>query len=75
MAFLDDRGLSNLWNKITAKLNTKANSSHDHDSISGTAANVTGVVDIAHGGTGNTSRHAALTALIAGGAQRPMLIL
>lgn len=67
MAFLDDKGLSNLWNKITAKLNTKANSSHDHDSISGTAANVTGVVGIANGGTGNTSRHAALTALIAGG--------
>lgn len=67
MAFLDDKGLSNLWNKITAKLNTKANSNHDHDSISGTAANVTGVVGIANGGTGNTSRTAALTALIAGG--------
>lgn len=67
MAFLDDKGLSNLWSKITAKLNTKANSNHDHDSISGTSANVTGVVDIANGGTGNTSRHAALTALIAGG--------
>lgn len=67
MAFLDDKGLSNLWSKITAKLNTKANSSHDHNSISGTAANVTGVVGIANGGTGNTSRTAALTALIAGG--------
>lgn len=67
MSFLDNYGLSSLWNKITAKLNTKANSSHDHDSISGTAANVTGVVGIANGGTGNTSRHAALTALIAGG--------
>ena len=67
MAFLDDKGLSNLWNKILAKLNTKANSNHDHDSISGTAANVTGVVGIANGGTGNTSRTAALTALIAGG--------
>lgn len=70
MAFLDDKGLSSLWSKITEKLNTKANSSHDHDSISGTAANVTGVVDIAHGGTGNTSRHAALTALIAGEGHR-----
>lgn len=67
MAFLDDKGLSNLWSKITAKLNTKANSSHDHASISGTAENVTGVVGIANGGTGNTSRTAALTALIAGG--------
>lgn len=67
MSFLDNHGLSSLWNKIQDKLATKADSSHDHDSISGTAANVTGVVGIANGGTGNTSRHAALTALIAGG--------
>ena len=49
------------------KLNTKANSSHDHDSISGTAANVTGVVGIEHGGTGSTTRNGALRALINGG--------
>lgn len=67
MSFLDNHGLSSLWNKIQDKLATKADSNHDHDSISGTAANVTGVVGIDHGGTGNTSRHAALTALIAGG--------
>ena len=67
MSFLDNHGLSSLWNKIQDKLATKADSSHDHDSISGTAANVTGVVGIANGGTGNTSRTAALTALIAGG--------
>lgn len=63
MAFLDDKGLSNLWSKILAKLNTKANSSHDHDSISGTAANVTGVVGIANGGTGATTAAEALAAL------------
>lgn len=67
MSFLDNHGLSSLWNKIQDKLATKADSSHDHTSISGTAANVTGVVGIANGGTGNTSRTAALTALIAGG--------
>lgn len=67
MSFLDNHGLSSLWNKIQDKLATKADSSHDHTSISGTAENVTGVVGIDHGGTGNTSRHAALTALIAGG--------
>lgn len=67
MPFLDNHGLSSLWKKIQDKLATKADSNHDHDSISGTAANVTGVVGIANGGTGNTSRPAALTALIAGG--------
>lgn len=67
MSFLDNHGLSSLWNKIQDKLATKADSSHDHTSISGTAENVTGVVGIDHGGTGNTSRPAALTALIAGG--------
>lgn len=68
MSFLDNHGLSSLWKKIQDALDTKANSSsNDHNSISGTAANVTGVVAIANGGTGNTSRDAALTALIAGG--------
>lgn len=67
MSFLDNHGLSSLWKKIQDKLATKADSSHDHTSISGTAENVTGVVGIANGGTGNTSRPAALTALIAGG--------
>ena len=67
MSFLDNHGLSSLWNKIQDKLAAKADSNHDHANISGTATNVTGIVDIAHGGTGNTSRTAALTALIAGG--------
>ena len=67
MAFLDNTGLSKLWAKIKEQLNSKADASHDHTSISGTASNVTDVVDIAHGGTGNTSRNKALTALIAGG--------
>lgn len=67
MSFLDNHGLSSLWNKIQDKLATKADSSHDHDSISGTAANVTGVVDIAHGGTGSTTRSGGLHALINGG--------
>ena len=70
MSFLDNNGLYSLWNKIQDKLATKADSRHDHTSISGTAENVTGVVGIANGGTGNTSRHAALTALIAGGGRR-----
>lgn len=64
MAFLDNSGLSKLWAKIKEQLNSKANASHDHDSISGTAANVTGVVGIANGGTGQTTRGAALGALI-----------
>lgn len=67
MSFLDNHGLSSLWNKIQDKLATKADSSHDHDSISGTAANVTGVVDIAHGGTGSTNRGEAYKTLITGG--------
>lgn len=52
MAFLDNSGLSKLWAKIKEQLNSKANASHDHKSISGTASNITGVVDFAHGGTG-----------------------
>lgn len=67
MSFLDNHGLSSLWNKIQDKLATKADSNHDHTSISGTAENVTGVVGIANGGTGNTTRDLALTALFAGG--------
>lgn len=56
MSFLDNHGLSSLWNKIQDKLATKADSSHDHTSISGTASNVTGVVSISNGGTGSDSR-------------------
>ena len=67
MSFLDNHGLSSLWNKIQDKLATKADSSHDHTSISGTAEDVTGVVDIAHGGTGSPTRNGALRALINGG--------
>ena len=69
MAFLDTAGLEKLWAKIVAKLNTKADSSHDHTSISGTAENVTGTVGIDHGGTGNTTRNLGLTALLAGGGE------
>lgn len=64
MSFLDNHGLSSLWNKIQDKLATKADSSHDHTSISGTAENVTGVVGIDHGGTGQTTRGAALGTLV-----------
>ena len=67
MSFLDNHGLSSLWKKIQDELATKADSNHDHTSISGTATNVTGVVGIANGGTGNTTRDLALTALSAGG--------
>lgn len=64
MAFLDNSGLSKLWAKIKEQLNSKANASHDHTSISGTASNITGVVDFAHGGTGQTTRGAALGTLV-----------
>lgn len=67
MSFLDNHGLSSLWNKIQDKLATKADSSHDHTSISGTAENVTGVVGIDHGGTGSSTRSGGLRALINGG--------
>lgn len=63
MSFLDNHGLSSLWNKIQDRLATKADSSHDHTSISGTAENVTGVVGIDHGGTGATTAEEALAAL------------
>lgn len=67
MAFLDNSGLSKLWTKIKEQLNSKANASHDHTSISGTASNITGVVDFAHGGTGRGSRDSGYSALISGG--------
>ena len=63
MSFLDNHGLSSLWNKIQHKLATKANSNHDHTSISGTAKNVTGVVGINHGGTGASNSYNAQTNL------------
>lgn len=64
MAFLDNTGLSKVWNKMLDKLSNKADATHDHTSISGTSENVTGVVEIAHGGTGQTTRGAALGALM-----------
>ena len=67
MAFLDNSGLSKLWAKIKEQLNSKANASHDHTSISGTASNITGVVDFAHGGTGGTNRGSGYSALMSGG--------
>lgn len=63
MAFLDNSGLSKLWAKIKKQLNSKANASHDHTSISGTAKNVTGVVGIANGGTGASNSFNAQTKL------------
>lgn len=67
MAFLDNSGLSKLWAKIKEQLNSKANASHDHTSISGTASNITGVVDFAHGGTGRSSRDSGYSNLMSGG--------
>lgn len=67
MAFLDNTGLHRLWAKIKEQLNSKADASHDHTSISGTASNVTGVVDFEHGGTGRTSRDSGYSALMSGG--------
>ena len=67
MAFLDNSGLSKLWSKIKEQLNSKANASHDHTSISGTASNITGVVDFAHGGTGRANRDSGYSALMSGG--------
>lgn len=67
MAFLDNSGLSKLWTKIKEQLNGKANAQHDHTSISGTASNITGVVDFAHGGTGRPSRESGYSSLISGG--------
>lgn len=59
MAFLDNSGLSKLWAKIKEQLNKKANASHDHTSISGTASNIRGVVAVAHGGTGASNSYNA----------------
>ena len=67
MAFLDKDGLDRVWNKVTEKLNTKADNSHDHNNISGTASNVTGVVSISNGGTGATSRGGGYQALQSAG--------
>ena len=67
MAFLDNTGLSMLWAKIKEQLNSKADASHDHTSISGTASNVTGVVELEHGGTGRTNRDSGYSALMSGG--------
>lgn len=67
MAFLDHDGLVKVWNKMLEKVNTKADSTHDHNSISGTASNVTGVVNISNGGTGATSRGGGYQALQSAG--------
>lgn len=59
MSFLDHDGLVKVWNKMLEKVNAKADSSHDHNSISGTASNVTGVVSISNGGTGASNSYDA----------------
>lgn len=59
MAFLDHDGLVKVWSKMLEKVNAKADSSHDHNSISGTASNVTGVVSISNGGTGASNSYDA----------------
>ena len=59
MAFLDHDGLVKVWNKMLKKVNAKADSAHDHNSISGTASNVTGVVSISNGGTGASNSYDA----------------
>lgn len=63
MAFLDHDGLVKVWSKMLKKVNAKADSSHDHKSISGTASNVTGVVRISNGGTGASNSYNAQTNL------------
>ena len=67
MAFLDHDGLVKVWSKMLEKVNAKADSSHDHNSISGTASNVTGVVSISNGGTGSDSRGRGYQALQSAG--------
>lgn len=67
MAFLDHDGLIKVWSKMLEKVNAKADSSHDHNSISGTASNVTGVVSISNGGTGSDSRGGGYQALQSAG--------
>lgn len=54
-------GLGNVDNTADADKSVK------YATSAGSAASVTGVVDIEHGGTGNTTRNLALTALFAGG--------
>lgn len=63
MAFLDHDGLVKVWSKMLEKVSTKADSSHDHNRISGTASNVTGVVSIRNGGTGASNSYNAQTNL------------
>lgn len=63
MTFLDHDGLAKVWSKMLKKVNAKADSSHDHKSISGTASNVTGVVSIRNGGTGASNSYNAQTNL------------
>lgn len=67
MAFLDHDGLVKVWSKMLEKVNAKADSSHDHNSISGTASNVTGIVSISNGGTGSDSRGGGYQALQSAG--------
>lgn len=67
MAFLDHDGLVKVWSKMLEKVNAKADSTHDHNSISGTASNVTGVVSISNGGTGSDSRGKGYQALQSAG--------
>lgn len=67
MSFLDHDGLVKVWSKMLEKVNAKADSSHDHNSISGTASNVTGVVSISNGGTGSDSRGRGYQALQSAG--------
>lgn len=67
MAFLDHDGLVKVWSKMLEKVNAKADSAHDHNSISGTASNVTGVVSISNGGTGSDSRGGGYQALQSAG--------
>lgn len=59
MTFLDHDGLVKVWSKLLEKVNAKADSSHDHNSISGTASNVTGVVSLSNGGTGASTSYDA----------------
>lgn len=54
-------GLGNVDNTADADKSVK------YATSAGSADSITGVVDIAHGGTGNTTRNLALTALSAGG--------
>lgn len=67
MAFLDHDGLVKVWSKMLEKVNAKADSAHDHNSISGTASNVTGIVSISNGGTGSDSRGGGYQALQSAG--------